>query len=194
MSDDEWQRWAVTYAKEVRPIPPVMRRARTDWKRALAGLTVVYLVAAFLVLAGLRELRGAHTIVAVASALFTMLCGPIVIVGLHVAMWGKFGRTGRAPIDLLADLQRRHAGRRRLIRFLPWLTGFAVCGTIAIQVMSMLAAGQLDLPPALATLAICAATIGLVWFAIRRTGKVIDSELRQAAEARRLLAEPDDAS
>ncbi len=194
MSDEEWQRWMATYAKEGRPIPPVMGRARTDRQRALIGLTGVYALGGTAILAELSELRQHHTTAALASSLFTALCVLIIIVGVHVTTWGILGRSGGAPLDLLADLEGRHARRRRLARLLPWITGLVVGGTVAIQVMSMLTTGRFDLPATLETVATSATTIALVWFVKKRVGAVIDRELRQSAEARRLLAEDDDPS
>jgi hypothetical protein len=192
MSDEEWERWAATYAKEVRPIPPVMARARTDRKRAFIGLTSVYVLAALLVLSELRHLRDAHTSLAFASSLFSMVFLLAFIVGIHVATWGILGRTGSAPLQLLADLERRHARRRRLLRLMPWLTGVIVCGTLGFDAASMIAAGRFDFWPAFGTLAVCGVTVGLVWSTVKGVGKVIERELRQAAEARRLLMEGDD--
>jgi hypothetical protein len=194
MSDEEWQRWMATYAKEGRPIPPVMGRARTDRRRALIGVTGVYALGGLLVLLELPELRHAHTIGAFASWLLAPLCVLIIIVGLHAATWGILGQSGGAPLDLMTDLELRHARRRRLIRLLPWLTGLCVSATIAEAVISMVAAGRFDLPAALAALGACAATAGIVWLTMRRVGKVIDRELRQSAEARRLLTDDDDPS
>ena len=194
MSDEEWQRWMATYAKEGRPIPPVIRRARTDRQRALIGLTGVYALGGIVILAELSELRQQHTTAALASWLFTPLCVLIIIVGVHITTWGILARSGGAPLDLLADLERRHAQRRRLAGFLPWITGLVVCGTVATQVMSMLATGRFDLPATLETVATCAATVAVVWFSMKHFGAVIDRESRQSAEARRLLTEDDDPS
>lgn len=191
MSDEEWQRWMATYAKEGRPIPPVMGRARTDRTRALIGLTGVYAIGGAVILAELSELRQDHTTADLAGSLFTAVCALIIIVGVHVNTWGILGRSGGAPLDLLVDLERRHARRRRLLRFLPWITGLTVCGTVAIQVVSMLATGRFDLWAILVAGASCAATIAVVWFFMKRIGAVIDRELRQSVEARRLLAEDD---
>ena len=192
MTDEEWQRWTATYAKEERPIPPVMVRARTDRRRAFIGLTLVYAIAAMLALSELQSLRHAHTILALTSSLFTIVCVLILIVGLHVATWGIVGPTSSAPLALLADLERRHARRRRLLRLMPWMTGFVVCGTIGIEAASMIAAGRFDLSAAFGTLAVCGVTVALVWWTVKRVGNVIDRELREAAEARLLLTEGDD--
>jgi hypothetical protein len=194
MSDEEWQRWAATYAKEVRPIPPVIARARTDRKRAVIGLTLVYVIVALLVVSELHNLRHAPTLVAFASSLFAVISVVVLIVGLHVATWGILGRSGSAPLQLLSDLERRHAGRRRLIRFMPWVTGLLVCGTIGFEAASMIAAGRFDPLAAVGTLAICGLTVAFVSWTVKRVGNLIDRELRQAAEARRLLAEGDDAA
>jgi hypothetical protein len=192
MSDEEWQRWAETYAKEVRPIPPVMARARTDRKRAFIGITSVYVLAALLVLSELQNLRHAHAIVDLASSVFVMVSLLAMIVGMHGATWGILGRTGSAPLQLLADLERRHARRRRLLRLLPWLTGFVICGTIGLEAASLSAGRRFDLSAELGALAICGVTGGLVWWSVKSVGRTIDRELRQAAEARRLLTEGDD--
>jgi len=138
MNDDEWNRWATTYAREQRPMPPVLARARTDRRRAILGLTVGYGLAALLALPDVRELARAHSWVAIASSLFMLLFVLAIVVGAQVAMWGTIGRGSSAPLDLLADLERRHAGRRRLIRFMPWLLGVGVCGTIATAAADLL--------------------------------------------------------
>jgi hypothetical protein len=192
MSDKEWQRWAATYAKEVRPIPPVLARARADRRRAAIGLTLVYAIVVPLGLTALQNLHRAHTIVAWASSLFKMVSVLAIIVGTHGATWGILGRTGSAPLQLLTDLERRHVARRRLGRLIPWLTGFVVCGTIGFEAASMIVAGRFSLLLALGTLAVCGATVGLMRRTVKRVGEVIDLELRQTAEARLLLMEGED--
>jgi hypothetical protein len=67
-------------------------------------------------------------------------------------------------------------------------------GTVALQLMSMLATGRFDLPATFETIGTGAATLALVWLTMRRVGNLIDRELRQTAEARRLLTEEDDVS
>jgi hypothetical protein len=131
--------------------------------------------------------------VALTSSLFAMVCILAIIVGIHGATWGILGSRGGAPLELLTDLERRHAGRRRLLRLMPWLTGFIVCGTIGFEAASMIAAGRFDLWAAFGTLAVCGVTVTLMWWTVRRVGDLIERELRQAAEARRLLADGEEA-
>ena len=56
----------------------------------------------------------------------------------------------------------------------------------------MLAARRFDPLSAVATLAICAATVGFVRLVVRRVSRLIERELRAAAEARRLLRDDED--
>ncbi|HEY7376428.1 MAG TPA: hypothetical protein VIF57_29990 [Polyangia bacterium] len=192
MNDDEWNRWAATYAQEQRPMPPVLARARTDRGRAVLGATLVYGLAALLVLSDARHLLRSRSWPTVSSFAFTLVFAAVVIVGMHVAMWGTFGHGSGTPLDLLADLERRHAGRRRLLRFMPWLVGFAVLGTVASVAAEMIAAGRFDAGAAAGMLIVAGVAVGFVWLTMRRIGRLIDRELREAAEARRLLSESDD--
>jgi hypothetical protein len=194
MTDEEWNRWAATYAREQRPVPPVLARARTDRRRAILGMAGVYVLAAGLALAAARELLHARTAADIASNLILLVLVVALAAGVGLAMRGAFGHAGGTPLELLADLERRHARRRRLIRFMPWLTGAAVAGTLATEVAQMAAAGRFDPASAAGTLATCAATVGFVWLIATRVGRLIERELRAAAEARRLLAEGDEES
>jgi len=56
----------------------------------------------------------------------------------------------------------------------------------------MIADGRFDPATAAGALAAGAAAAGFVWVTVKRIGRVIDRELREAAEARRLLSESDD--
>jgi hypothetical protein len=170
-------------------MPPVLARARTDRKRAIVGFAVAYALAAFLALSSVRELSLARTWASIASSLFLLLFVLAVVIGVHVAMRGTFAAGTGAPLDLLADLERRHAGRRRLIRFLRWITGLGVGGVIATGAAEMVSAGGFDPWSAAGTLATCGATLAFVGFTTRRVGKLIERELRAAAEARRLLGD-----
>jgi len=98
MNDDEWNRWAATYAREQRPMPPVLARARTDRKRAILGLMVAYGLAALLAVPDVRQLARAHTWVPIASSLFMLLFVVAIVVGAQAAMWGTIGRGSGAPL------------------------------------------------------------------------------------------------
>jgi hypothetical protein len=192
MNDEEWNRWVSTYAQEQRPMPPVLARARTDRTRAILGVAIGYTIVAVLALAGAHELSHADSWAAIAGALFPIAGGLAIMVGMHVTMRGTFASAAGAPLDLLAELERRHAGRQRLIRIMPWMTGCLVAGTVAIAAAQMLAARRFDPLSAVATLAICAATVGFVRLVVRRVSRLIERELRAAAEARRLLRDDED--
>jgi hypothetical protein len=189
MSDDEWQSWAETYAREARPAPPIVGRALTDRRRAIIGIALVYVMGAALIAAGIENIRQARTTVALASPLFTIAFVLILMACVHAVMRGAFGMTGGTPLQLLEDMERRHAARRRLARLLPGLTGLGAAGAIGADAATMIAARRFDLPSALETLAACAVTVGFVWLTVKRIGRLIDRELREAAEARRLLTE-----
>lgn len=193
MNDEEWQKWAATYAKETQPLPPIVKRVLSDRKRGLIGLTLVYLISALLIVLEIPELQNAHTTTALMSPLLAMVLVLVLAVGVHGLTWGAFRRTGVTPLRALSDLERRHAARRRLMRFLPWITAFGVLGTMGIEAASMTAARHFDLWSAVGTIAICGVTVGLVSLTVKRVGKVIDRDLRQTAEARRLLTEGEDA-
>jgi hypothetical protein len=192
MNDEEWNHWAWTYAQEQRPMPAILVRARTDRGRAILALAIGYAIVAVMALAGARELSHADSWAAIAGALFPIAGGLAIMIGVQVTMRATFASAARAPLELLADLERRHAGRRRLIRIMPWMAGLVVAGTVAIAAAQLLAAGRFDPASAAATLAICAATAGFVRFVVRRVSRLIDRELRAAAEARRLLGDDDD--
>ena len=75
------------------------------------------------------------------------------------------------------------------MRTIPWLVGASMAGNAGVLAARMIAAGRFDLASACGTAAYCAATIALAWLVLRRASSKIDRELREAAEARRLLAD-----
>jgi hypothetical protein len=188
MSDKEWEDWKAAYEREGRGVPTVLKRARTDRLRAFIGVGGVYAICAGLLVAAIGELRQATGALALVVPLLLIALVVVMIAGVSLAMRGTFGRGDGTPLALLAEMERRHAGRRRLIRFLPWITGASVASTIGVGVVATVAAG-FDAGGALATLAVCGVTVWCVWFVRRRVGRMIDRDLREAAEARRLLAE-----
>jgi hypothetical protein len=189
MNDHEWERWKTVYTRQARPIPTVLKRARTDRARALGGMIALYAITLVVALPVVRDLRrGPATLGAVNDWIGLAGLG-LLAVGAQLAMRGTFGRSAPEPAALLAGLERRHAGRRRLIRFMPWGTGFIVAGTIGASAAAMIAARAFDWGEALSTALACAAAVWLVRAVIRRTRGIIDRELAEAAEARRLLEE-----
>jgi hypothetical protein len=189
MSDDEWERWKAVYAQHARPIPSVLGRARTDRARARGGLVVLYLLSIAIAAPVLLDLRETRSAFEVARSLVGLGMLALLVVGARLAMRGTIGRPTGEPLALLAGLERRHAGRQRLVRIMPWLTGVLVTETVGFAVAEMVRARSFDLASALATAAACGLTIWLVRFTIKRTSRLIDRELREAAEARRLMSE-----
>jgi len=188
MSDDEWERWKAIYAERARPIPNVLRRARTDRARALGGMMFLYVIVILLALSAAAEVHRARSRLAGLPGWFSLATLGLLVVGAQIAMRGTIGRRDE-PVDLLAGLERRHAGRRRLLRFMPWATGFMVVGMVGGAAASMVAAGAFDLGDALTTVVACGVAVWLIWAVMRRTSRLIDRELAEAAEARRLLEE-----
>jgi hypothetical protein len=190
MVDREWERWRAIFEQMTRPLPSVVRRARTDRVRAWVGMTGIYVLALTVGVVTIPDLRGAHTVVVLSSPLLTFALLAIILVGTHASMRGSLGRTGSGSLlQLLADMERRHAGRRRLIRLLPWFTGLAVSGAIADSAIAMASAGRFSLGAALGTLGTCGFTVVFVWFVAARTARTIDCDLREAAEVRRLMTD-----
>lgn len=189
MSDDEWERWKAAYAQHARPIPPVLRRARTDRARAQWGMTFLYLLSIAIAAPVLLDLRVHHAAFDVAKSVIGLATLAMLVVGAGIAMRGTIGHSTDEPLALLDGLERRHAGRRRLIRIMPWLAGAMVVETVGFAVAEMVRARAFDLGSALATAVACGVTIWLVGATIKRTARLIDRELREAAEARRLMSE-----
>jgi hypothetical protein len=189
MSDDEWTRWKRTFQAGGKPMPNVIKRAQTDRRRAIAGVVGFYVIAAGEVAFALPRLLAAKTAVA-AMAPLVILVGMLVLgVGMAVSVRGTLGPSGTSPTDLLDALEKRHTGRRRLIRFMPWGIGFVTASTMGTVVVVMISVGQLSASLAATTAGLCAFTAAFGWLVIHRTRKGIDRDLREVAEARRLLAE-----
>lgn len=94
-------------------------------------------------------------------------------------------------MELLEAMERRHAGRRRLMRFMPWGTAYLVMGTLALSVAESFQIGHVSVAVLVAATGASALTVAIVWWVIRTVSRSIDRELREAAEARKLLSEED---
>jgi len=189
MSDAEWDRLRATFREGGRPMPNIVKRAATDRRRMLLGFAGIYALAGLELAFALPALARAKSSVEAAAPTVVVLGSLAVVAVAHASMRGGFRADGVTPVALLDALATRHAGRRRLMRAMPWLTAAVVVGTIGSAAWAMIAAGRFEPVVAALTAAVSAATVALVWGVIRREGATIDRELREAAEARRLLEE-----
>lgn len=188
MSDEEWERWSRTWAAGGKPMPRVLRRAGSDRRRMFIGLAIFIVIAAFQVFGAARVVASDAPPIDKAGAALVAVVLTGLGIGTAVAMRDGFGRSGSGPLDLLADMERRHRGRRRLKRVLYAGTVLLCGGTIAgaaWRVVVLGAAGATMLP----ALASTALTVAVVWIVTRRVEKVITRELAEAEEVRRMLQE-----
>lgn len=191
MSDQEWERWKATFQKGERPMPDVVKRvigrARRDRTSALVGLGALYVILAATMGSRVPALRHASTPAEVADFVAGLLGAVAIVVAVHVTMRGTFRGTGAAPLEALAALERRHAGRLRLMRVIPWI---GVCGAaagVAPRVMTEGFTHRVVEPLALTVAALV--LWAFVWLRMRPR---IDRDLRDVGEARRLLGEVGD--
>lgn len=182
MSDEEWERWKETFRRAGRGEPPaVVRRAMSDRRRAIFGITVFYLPCAAGLLHGLLQLREVRGVVEVGSLVIEAGILLILGVGAPLATRGTWGGVDSAPVlERIAALERRHAGRRRLMRLVVWAMAFTIVGNL---VLFALTAGY-------GRLAVCAFSVAFAWLVLGRTNRLIERDVREAAEVRELLAEP----
>ncbi|APR77254.1 Hypothetical protein A7982_02601 [Minicystis rosea] len=189
MSDAEWERFKATFKQGGRPMPSIVKRAESDRRRLILGFVGIYAIVAVQLGFAIRALARARDLVGASEPVMTVLVTLAIVVIVHVSMRGGFRDDGSAPLALLEGLERRHAGRRRMMRWMPWLIGAGIAGTMGTMTATMIATGQFQPGPAATTAATCLASIALAWIMIRRVGTKIDRELREAHEARRLLTE-----
>lgn len=189
MSDEEWNRWAGAWNRGGKPLPNVMKRAKSDRRRAFLGLGVLYAIAMLEVGFAIPALRAAKSFSDAAAPALVTVAMAVIIAGAHVVMRGTWSDAGRAPGDLLDAMERRHAARRRLGRLTGWCAAFLCAGAIGVAILDMIHEGRFDVAEAGGTLGICAFAGAFVWVVLKRTMALIERELREAAEARRLLAD-----
>jgi hypothetical protein len=187
MSDQEWERWKATFEKGGGPMPDVVKRARTDRKRFLLGLLGLYLLSGAQIAVHIPALRHAHTVLEGGDHAIVIATVALVIASAHVAMRGAFAGAGEGPADLLAAMDRRNAGRLRLVRAIPWIMAFTVGASAAIFIARAMT-HQVEVAGEIAGLVIQAAVVVFVVLVVRRFRSYLDGELRASAEARRLLA------
>ena len=185
MSDQEWERWKTTFQKGGRPVPSVLKRARRDRKQAVVGLVLVYVILGCTMASQVPALRHAPQ-AEVAEFVVGLLVGVALIVAVHVTMRGTFKPTGAAvPLEALAQLERRHAGRLRLVRMLPWFAACLFTATVATEGLTTRVVEWLAGEAALLV-------VYFVVFVRLLMRPRIDRDLRDVAEARRLLGEVSD--
>lgn len=187
--DQEWKRWKTTFQKEERPMPNVMNRARSDGRRARLGLAGIYAVATLEVFGQTPDIRHARSLGGLMGPFAVLSAMVLIIVGAHVAMRGSFKEAGATPRELLAAMEKRHMGRLRLVRFMPWAGAYVVAATLAVAAREWVRAGRVDPLTAVAEVGACALVIALMIWVGRRTREVIQRELSEAAEARRMMEE-----
>jgi hypothetical protein len=114
----------------------VIRRARRDQRMALVGLGAVYVIIAATIASRVPALRHASTPAEVADFVVGLLGAVAIVVAVHVAMRRTFSGIGAAPLEALAAVERRHAGRLWLVRAICWIAGCLVAASVARAVMT----------------------------------------------------------
>ena len=189
MSDDEWTRLRGTFQKEQLAMPSVLTRARNDRKRVFVGRLLVYLMLLPVALLQVPPLRRAVTLADFGAPLFIISMVAIILICVHVALRGTLAEGRLTPLELLNELEKRHAGRRKLLRFLPWIGAYVLSGMIVAAVHGWVAAGRVDVPTIILLVVILAYAIGTHIFLDRWARGRITRDVKAVAEARRLLAD-----
>jgi hypothetical protein len=154
---------------------------------ALVGVVGVYVILAGTMASQVPALRRAST-ADIVDFVVALLGSAAIIVVVHRAMRGTFGATGAAPLEALAALERRHAGRLRLMRFMPWVFACLVAASVPRAFLwEGYTAQQIEL-----LVAAVVFVLGVMAFQWPRLRRRIARDLREVAEARRLLGEVGD--
>ena len=96
---------------------------------------------------------------------------------------------GRGPPD---GLERRHAGRRKLLRVMRWVGAYVLSGIIVDAVHGWIASRRVDASTAIGLVVILAFAISTHLFLERWAHGRIARDVQEVAEARRLMAEDGD--
>jgi len=194
MSDEEWETWQRAWSAGGRPLPKILKRARSDRMRAVVGLVFVWGIV--LVQSGfaLRALLFGHPEpITAASHVATIVAGVIIVTGVHMAMRGTLGQSGGDPVALLESMRARHRARRGIKTVLWAGTAFLVITVLGLAVWRSVEDGYVVAHLAGGVIP-AALLVGLVIFVTRRVDGVMDRELREADEVERILREEDDAA
>ncbi|MCL2448725.1 MAG: hypothetical protein FWD17_07255 [Polyangiaceae bacterium] len=152
-----------------------MRRARADGLRARWGLGALYLLGALALLWQFWVLQHAGTALERARAVVACVAVGVLVGAASAAMQGTWSAQGDAPFDLLAALERRNAGRQRLLVVLRWCVGPFSVAEVALG----------------ARVWTTALAIGLVVVFDRRARALFDRDRRELVEARSILSDPE---
>ena len=185
MGDTEWERWQSSWKTENRPMPEVLRRAKSDRLRAIVGTVIFCAILLVEIAVAVTGLRGDASPGGVAAAVLILASSAGLGVGFFVAMRGSWAKSSGSPLELLAGLERRHLARRRLMLVVLVCTAVIVTGVLALAVLSMVRHGSaMELVgPVGASLF----TVAFTWLVTSRVSRVIDRELAQVKEARALM-------
>lgn len=148
----------------------------------------VYVILAGTVASKVPVLLRASTRADIAELVVGLLGGIAIVVAVHVTMRGTFRGTGAAPLEALAALERRHAGRLRLVRVICWIAACLVAARVARAVIT----GGSIRPVVELVAETVAILVVFLAFVRLRLRPHIDRDLRDVAEARRLLGEVGD--
>lgn len=166
-------------------MPDVVRRARNDARRARWAMAASYAVFVAAILFELwmlahkdRPLDRAG--IALACAFAGALMG-----AASAAMQGTWSAQGDAPLDALAALERRNAGRQRVLVVMRWCVAVFIVASIALYV----ALGRGVPGEPLSKLARLGVPVVLMVLVDRRARARFERDRRESAEARKLLAE-----
>jgi hypothetical protein len=185
MSDDEWERLKASYERGGRPMPRVVKTATTDRMRAWLGMVGMYAIGALEVFASVGMIRRARTALDLQSPIQTLIGVALIVGGAHIAMRGTFGRSVSTPGEVLAALERRNAGRKKLLHMMPWFVGFFVVTSLAGDIAHVVIADKVA--DVVASFTIQASALALVVWALRQMRRKMTRDTREIAEARRLL-------
>ncbi len=169
-------------------MPAVVRRAWTDRRRAKLGMSFFYGIFGVVGLAQVPYFlhpRPANEYVGlfvVDTALFALAAR------MHAALRGTWGELAQTPREALAAMERRHAGRLRLGRFMPWGVAYLLAGVVCAS-MADAGEGHLTSARAVGVVLALSASGASSWLAHRWVKAKIDRDLREVKEARRMLGE-----
>ena len=187
MNDPEWEKLKTTFQQGGRPMPAIVAKERTNRKLAIVGMSLVYVIFVPVTWSLVGELRKAQSRLDVLMALVVAAMMMAILIGMHVSMRGTFGNPGAAPLAQLDALEKRHRGRLRLARFIPWCVGSFVVAIVAITIADDIAKGHFNRADVVALAGMAVISIVPSWLVLAFVRKRVLRDLAEITEARRLL-------